>query len=108
MAAVEAHEDRLRARLESALRAMHGIRVYSNAGDRTPTILFRIDGQDPQATRIALAEKGINAPAGNFYALECSRHLGLGDAGGVRVGLAPYSDDSDIDRLIGALEELTD
>ncbi len=108
MAAVEAHEDRLRARLESALRAMHGIRVYSNAGDRTPTILFRIDGQDPQATRIALAEKGINAPAGNFYALECSRHLGLGDAGGVRVGLAPYSDDSEIDRLIGALEELTD
>ena len=108
MAAVEAHEDRLRARLESALRAMHGIRVYSNAGDRTPTILFRIDGQDPQATRIALAEKGINAPAGNFYALECSRHLGLGDAGGVRVGLAPYSDDFDIDRLIGALEELTD
>ena len=82
--------------------------MYSNAGDRTPTILFRIDGQDPQATRIALAEKGINAPAGNFYALECSRHLGLGDAGGVRVGLAPYSDDSDIDRLIGAMEELTD
>ena len=107
MAAVEAHEDRLRVRLETTLRAMPGIRVYSNARDRTPTILFTIAGQDPQATRIALAEKGINAPVGNFYALECSRHLGLGDAGGVRLGLAPYSDDADIDRLIAALDELT-
>ncbi|MEI2826243.1 MAG: aminotransferase class V-fold PLP-dependent enzyme [Dermatophilaceae bacterium] len=107
MAAVEAHEDRLRARLESALRALHGIQVYSNAGARTPTMLFSIACQDPQDTRKALADKGINAPAGNFYALECSRHLGLGDEGGVRVGLAPYSSDDDIDRLIEALEQLT-
>ena len=32
------------------------------------------------------------APSGNFYALEASRHLGLGDAGGLRMGLAPYTD----------------
>ena len=107
MAAVEAHEDRLRARLEPALRALHGIQVYSNAGARTPTMLFSIACQDPEDTRKALADKGINAPAGNFYALECSRHLGLGDEGGVRVGLAPYSSDDDIDRLIEALEQLT-
>ena len=33
--------------------------------------------------------------------------LGLGDAGGVRVGLAPYSNDDDVDRLIAGLRDLT-
>jgi len=31
----------------------------------------------------------------------------LADEGGVRVGLAPYSHDEDIDRLIAALREIT-
>ena len=43
------------------------------------------------------------APAGAFYAAEAARHLGLGDAGGVRIGLAPYNDANDVDRLIDAL-----
>ncbi len=42
----------------------------------------------------------MNAPAGAFYAIEASRWLGLGDAGALRVGLAPYVDDSDVDRLL--------
>ena len=47
-----------------------------------------------------LAERDINVPAGSFYAIEASRFLGLGDAGGLRVGLAPYSSRSDVDRLL--------
>ena len=43
------------------------------------------------------------APSGNFYALEASRHLGLGDAGGLRIGLAPYTDASDVERLLDGL-----
>ncbi|HET6666769.1 MAG TPA: aminotransferase class V-fold PLP-dependent enzyme, partial [Intrasporangium sp.] len=88
-------------------RAMPGVRVYSNAAVRTPTLLFMVDGKDPQDVRSALADKGINAPASNFYALECSRSLGLGDGGGVRTGLAPYTNDEDVDRLIEALEAIT-
>jgi selenocysteine lyase/cysteine desulfurase len=53
--------------------------------------------------RNALALKGINAPAGSFYAIECSRHLGLGDAGGLRLGLAPYTNADDVDRAVDAL-----
>ena len=45
----------------------------------------------------------MNAPAGSFYAWEPSHHLGLGAEGGVRVGLAPYSDPSDVERLIDGL-----
>jgi selenocysteine lyase/cysteine desulfurase len=48
----------------------------------------------------------VNAPAGHFYAIEASRHLGLGDRGAVRVGLAPYNDDADVDRLLAGLAAL--
>jgi selenocysteine lyase/cysteine desulfurase len=50
-----------------------------------------------------LASLDIAAPSGSFYAIEPSRRLGLGDAGGLRVGLAPYNDDEDVDRLLAAL-----
>lgn len=102
-ARIEAHEEPLRARLEEAITALPGVTCWSRARERTSTLLFTFAEHDPQDVRNALAHKGINAPAGNFYAIECSRHLGLGDAGGLRLGLAPYTDDDDVDRVIDAL-----
>jgi len=49
----------------------------------------------------------VLAPAGSFYALEASRHAGLGDAGGVRVGLSPYSTPEEVERLLTGLAALT-
>ena len=66
---------------------------YSRAAHRTPTLLLGFAGRDPAAAYAFLAERGVNAPAGSFYALEASRRLGLGDTGGLRIGLAPYIDD---------------
>ena len=37
---------------------------------------------------------------GSFYALAASRGMGLGDDGAVRAGLAPYTSDDDVDRLL--------
>jgi len=105
MTAVEAHEDSLHARMRSGLEQLPGIRLYSNAHHRTPTETFTFEGIDSADITEHLAARGVNAPSGNFYALECSRWLGLGDEGGVRVGLAPYSDESDIDRLLEGLRE---
>ncbi len=107
MTAVEAHEDSLHARMRSGLEQLPGIRLYSNARHRTPTETFTFEGIDSADITEHLAARGVNAPSGNFYALECSRWLGLGDEGGVRVGLAPYSDESDIDRLLEGLREAT-
>ncbi len=104
-AALEEHEDELLAWLEPRIRALPGVRVYSNARRRTPTLLFTSDRLPPQAIRAALAEVGVNAPAGNFYAWETSHHLGLGAEGGVRVGLAPYTDRSDVERLMDGLTD---
>ncbi len=106
MKAVHAHERALLDELEPALRALPGVTVHSNARSRTPTLLFTVAGHDPQEVRGRLAERGVNAPAGHFYAIECSRHLGLGDSGGVRVGLAPYTSAEDIQRLLAALTEI--
>ncbi|MGY2080857.1 cysteine desulfurase-like protein [Modestobacter sp. SYSU DS0657] len=105
MTAVEAHEDRLRARIEAGVRELPGVTLWSRAARRTPTLLLTFAGRDAADAHRYLAERGVNAPAGSFYAIEASRHLGLGDAGGLRVGLAPYSDDADVDRLLTGLRE---
>ncbi len=102
MAAVEAHEDRLRARIERELAWIPGVSILSRAGRRTPTLLLRVPGGERRAHE-GLAERGVFAPAGSFYALEASRRLGLGDTGALRIGLAPYTDDEDVDRLLDAL-----
>jgi cysteine desulfurase family protein (TIGR01976 family) len=103
MAAVEAHEDRLRARIESELAAMERVTVWSRARVRTPTLLLTFADRPAAQVYAALGERGVNAPAGSFYAIEASRHLGLGDTGGLRIGLAPYSDDADVSRLLEGL-----
>ena len=105
-AALEAHEDGLLAWLEPRLRALPGVTAYSNAARRTPTLLFTAKTVEPQQVRQSLADRGINAPAGHFYAWETSHRLGLGATGGVRVGLAPYTDHTDVERLVDALTEV--
>ncbi len=106
MEEAEVHEHSLSHRLRSGLDAMPNVTVYSNARSKTPTELFSLAGIDSQRIYQELASKKVNAPAGNFYAIECSRHLGLGDGGAVRAGLAPYNTTEEIDRLLNALSEI--
>lgn len=103
--AIEAHEDALRARIETGLAALDGVTVHSRAALRTPTLLLTFPGRSAADASHHLAAHGVDAPAGSFYALEASRHLGLGDDGGLRVGLAPYSSEEDADRLLDALAD---
>jgi cysteine desulfurase family protein (TIGR01976 family) len=105
LAAVQRHEDRLRHRIEDGLAALPGVVVHSRAARRTPTLLLSFPGRDARDAYRFLADRGVNAPAGTFYALEASRRLGFGDAGSLRVGLAPYTDDGDVDRLLDGLAD---
>jgi selenocysteine lyase/cysteine desulfurase len=105
LSALEVHEERLRERIESALADLPGVTQWSRAARRTPTLLMTFADHDVQDVRRHLATRKVNAPAGSFYAYEASRRLGLGTAGGLRVGLAPYTDDGDVDRLLDALAE---
>jgi cysteine desulfurase family protein (TIGR01976 family) len=103
MAAVEVHEDALRRRIEEGLTAMSGVVLHSRAVRRTPTLLLTLPGRSEAEASRFLAERGVYAPTGTFYAHEPAHRLGL-PAGGLRVGLAPYTDDSDVDRLLDGLE----
>jgi cysteine desulfurase family protein (TIGR01976 family) len=105
MTTLEAYEDELREHLEKELAALPGVRLWSRAAHRTPTLLLTFDDRDAADAYRFLAGRGVNAPAGSFYAIEASRWLGLGDTGGLRVGLAPYSDKDDVDRLLAGLRE---
>jgi cysteine desulfurase family protein (TIGR01976 family) len=106
MAAVEGYEERLFRRLLDGLAEVPRLTLHGRAARRTPTALFTVEGHAPGEVAAHLAAAGVNAPASHFYALEASRHLGLGDTGGVRVGLAPYSAPADVDRLLAALSTL--
>ncbi|HEU5158955.1 MAG TPA: cysteine desulfurase-like protein [Streptosporangiaceae bacterium] len=107
MRALERHEDALRERLEAGLAAIQGVVMYgSPQRRRTPTVLFSIEGVPPQTVYERLGERGVNAPASSFYAIECSRRLGLGDTGAVRAGIAPYTDEPDVDRLLDGVADI--
>lgn len=105
MAAVEEHERPLRERIETHLAALPGVTVRSRAARRTPTLLVTFDDRDAADAYRHLAQRRIAAPASSFYALECSRRLGLGDTGSLRIGLACYTDDADVDRLLDGLSD---
>ena len=102
MAAAQEHEDALFERLLAGLADAGAVR-HGCPERRTPTVLFSVPGRTPREVYELLAERGVNAPAGSFYALEASRWMGLGDTGGVRAGLAPYTDDDDVDRLLAGV-----
>lgn len=104
-AAIEEHEDALRKQIEKGLSSLEVVTNHSRATKRTPTLLLTIAGHDTTDAYRFLAQRSIHAPSGAFYAVEASRRLGLEDAGGLRIGLAPYNNDNDIERLLTGLSD---
>lgn len=106
MSHLEVHEGVLFSSLLHGLADIEGVTLHGNATHRTPTALFSVAGRTGREVHEALAAEGINAPASHFYALEASRHAGLGDDGAVRAGLAPYTSAHDVSRLLSAVAAL--
>lgn len=104
-AAIAEHEEVLCGRVEKKLSAFDELIIHSRASDRTPTLLITFANHDPVDAYRFLAERGIHAPSGAFYAIEASRWLGLGDSGGLRIGMASYTNDDDVDRLLAGIAE---
>lgn len=103
---IDEHELRLRGRIEDGLADLgERITLHSVAAERTATLFFTFADRDPAAAFRFLAERDVVAPAGTFYAHEPFVALGLDVDGGMRVGLAPYNDDAEIDRLLTGLAD---
>ena len=106
MNALEEYEEELLVYMESEIKALPGVTMYGHAKHRTPTLYFSFASHVSADIYKAMVAKKVNVPAHNFYALEVSRKLGLGDDGALRAGLAPYSTREDVDRLVSGLREL--
>jgi cysteine desulfurase family protein (TIGR01976 family) len=104
-AAIDEHELALRQRLETGLAALPGVVVHSRAAHRTPTLLVSLPSRRTRDAYEFLATRDVLAPAGQFYAYEPYRRLGIDDDGGLRLGLAPYSTADEVDRALAALAD---
>jgi selenocysteine lyase/cysteine desulfurase len=68
---------------------------------RTPTAGFTIEGVSPDEAARRLGAEGVFVWNGDFYATTVCDALGLSDCGGlVRAGIAPYTTEDDVARLV--------
>lgn len=96
-------------KLRMGLRTIPGVKVYGPAEGqpRTPTVSFTMEGYTPEEVSKIFGSKGINSWNGDFYAVEVISALGLAESGGlIRLGMAPYCTESDIDRVLSTVFEL--
>jgi len=96
-------------RLWNALRSMPRVKVYGPPPDsaRTPTLAFTIDGCTSTDAARRLAEKGLFLSHGDFYAYTIVQRLGLAPEGLIRAGCGIYTTESEIDRLIDGVKEVS-
>ena len=106
MTTVEAPRGRPARPAAAGLAAIDGVTRHGRPERRTPTVLFSVEGHTGREVHEALAKADVNAPASSFYAIEASRHAGLGDDGAVRAGIAPYTSVEDVDRLVAGVAAL--
>jgi cysteine desulfurase family protein (TIGR01976 family) len=107
--AMAAYEQKLTLTLIEGLRSFKGLTVRgitsANAMHRrVPTVSFTLDGHHPQALAKAFAADNIFVWSGHNYAIEPVTRMGLMDKGGVlRVGLAHYNTEAEVDALLSSL-----
>lgn len=101
------HEHRLASTILSTIEQELGeqVVVHSRAARRTPTLFLTFPGRSAKAVSAALHSQNIHTPAGSFYAYEASLRLGVEDEGGLRLGIAPYTNDDDAARFLHALTD---
>lgn len=105
MDAIAEHEQSVFRRLLDGLLAVDGVTVHGphDHTDRAPTVLFDLAGTSPDELAAGLAQDGVTTWAGHSYALEAARALGCQPGVGVRAGVACYTNDADVDRLLDAV-----
>ncbi len=106
------YEQTLAARLVDGLQSLPGITVQGpSARDalirRVPTVSCTHRKARPADLAAGLAKRNIFVWSGHNYAIEAARSLGLLETGGVlRIGPVHYNTYAEIDRFLGALEDL--
>ena len=107
-AGLRAHSSAQVKRLWDELANTGGVRLYGPPPDvaRTPTVSFVVNKVASTEVARRLADRGLFASHGDFYAQTVIERLGLAPEGLVRVGCACYTSDEEIERLIEAVREI--
>jgi cysteine desulfurase family protein (TIGR01976 family) len=81
---------------------LYGLRTMEG---RTPAFALNLPGRNPEEVASLLAERDVAVWAGDYYAVEVMKALGL-PAGAVRVGMIHYNTAEEVDRLLAELARL--
>jgi cysteine desulfurase family protein (TIGR01976 family) len=101
-------EAALFATLWSGLDALDGITLYGPAPDlpRTATLSFAMAGKDSTAVARALVNDACFVSNGDFYATTVTDRLGVTREGLVRLGLACYSTEEEVARVLAGIARI--
>ena len=103
------YEHKITLKLIEGLKTFKGLTIRgitsANAMHRrVPTVSFTLDGHHPETLAKAFAKDNIFVWSGHNYAIEPVGRMGLMDKGGVlRVGLAHYNTEDEVDALLSSL-----
>ena len=101
------HERRLLARTHQVLRDLKSVRVLGpppRGEERAPVVSFALDGVHPHDVGTLLDAEGIAVRAGHHCCQPALKRLGLN--GAVRVSMAPYNTEDEVERLGPALRQV--
>lgn len=110
-AAFDAHEQMLSARLLAFLSACKRVRIIGPASTqaRVGTFSFTVAGATPESICLAVDAHQIGIRHGHFHTVKLMQDWDLLAAGGVvRISLAHYNTEAEVDKLIGALTPVLD
>ena len=96
------------ARVMDALKGRNDLRIIgpTDAEVRAPTIALDL-ARDPVAVAATLADHGIMAGGGDFYAVRVLQAMGVdAERGVLRLSFTHYTNDAEIDQLLNALDAM--
>jgi len=104
----DAYEMELTRYLIDELRVIDGVCIYGppDGHPRTSTVSFTVGDYDAGLVARYLDSRGLMVWSGDFFATRLIERLGVADRGGlVRIGIAPYNNRAELDRVIESLRD---
>jgi len=94
--------------LWDGLSEIEGVELFGPppGAPRTPTLAFIVRGQPAAEVSRRLADRGIFASHGDFYAMTVAERLGVADQGLVRLGCACYTTSEEVARVIDGVRAI--
>jgi cysteine desulfurase family protein (TIGR01976 family) len=104
--AIRAHERSLGEQFLAGLPEKITLYGLPTMEGRVATFAFNVEGVPTRDAAARLGDAGFAVWQGNYYAVEVMKRLGLEESGAVRAGIVHYNTADEVDRLLGALEDL--